>query len=61
MSVRRCTATAMARMVGVRVSVSVALLIVLFVQPASASDQPYQSYIFDQWGNPVPTPAPYYC
>ncbi len=59
MSVRRCTATAMARMVGVHVSVSVALLILLFVQPASASDQPYQSYIFDQWGNPVPTPAPY--
>lgn len=25
----------------------------------SASEQPYQSYIFNQWGDPVPTPIPY--
>jgi len=31
----------------------------LFTTQAYASDQPYVSYIFDQWGNAVPTPIPY--
>ena len=28
------------------------------VLPVSAAEAPYQSYIYDQWGNPVPT-TPY--
>ncbi len=35
------------------------LIFMLWCSPGFADHQPYQSYIFDQWGNPVPTPTPY--
>lgn len=40
-------------------TVSLVLIMAFMVLPVSAAEAPYQSYIYDQWGNPVPTPTPY--
>ena len=40
-------------------SVSVLLLLLWLVLPVQADKPPYKSYIFDQWGDPIPTPIPY--
>lgn len=40
-------------------SVSILLLLLWLVLPVQADKPPYKSYIFDQWGDPIPTPIPY--
>lgn len=56
---RRC----IARMTAARTSACVSVLLILSALLSAprvcASDQPYESYIYDQWGDPVPTPTPY--
>jgi DNA-binding beta-propeller fold protein YncE len=59
MSVKGCTGRAFGRIVSAFIPASLALLMLVPAPHAVAADQPYQSYIFDQWGNPVPTPIPY--
>lgn len=41
------------------IMVTVILIMGLVGGSVAGSSQPYQSYIFDQWGQPIPTPSPY--
>jgi DNA-binding beta-propeller fold protein YncE len=59
MAVRRCAGRTSAGTTSAFIRVALTLLVLLSASHALAADQSYQSYIFDQWGNPVPTPISY--